>query len=161
MHPKDKVEDSKKTDCVYQIPCKRCNHTYVGETGSSFGTILEEHKKEVENITTRRFTREQKMVLTATEHKSAITDHADRSNCSVDWEGAKVIDRECKRNAKWIKEAIWIQKTNPVMNQDEGGYRLSHVWDDLLTKTTGEQRKNLPSQNSRWRLPMVVETLSK
>ena len=25
---------------------------------------------------------------------------------------------------------------------NEGGYRLSHIWDDLLTKTTGEQRKN-------------------
>ena len=24
VHPKDKVEDSKKTDCVYQIPCKSC-----------------------------------------------------------------------------------------------------------------------------------------
>ena len=26
VHPKDKVEDSKKTDCVYQIPCKSCNY---------------------------------------------------------------------------------------------------------------------------------------
>ena len=29
VHPKDKVEDSKKTDCVYQIPCKSCYHTYI------------------------------------------------------------------------------------------------------------------------------------
>ena len=41
VHPKDKVEDSKKTDCVYQIPCKSCNHTYIGETGKTFGTRLE------------------------------------------------------------------------------------------------------------------------
>ena len=79
------------------------------------------------------------------EHKSAITDHADRNNCIIDWEGAKVIDRECNRNARWIKEATWIQKTTPVMNRDEGGYRSSHVWDGLLTKTTSEQRENLPS----------------
>ena len=93
VHPKDKVEDRKKTDCVYQIPCKSCNHTYINETGRIFGTRLEGHKKEVENITTRRFTREQKRVSAAVEHKSAITDHADRNNCIIDWEGAKVFDR--------------------------------------------------------------------
>ena len=107
MHPKDKEENSKKTDCVYQIPSKSCNYRYIGETGRTFGTRLEEHKKEVANITTRRFTREQKRVSTVIDHKSAITDHADRINCIIDWEGAKVIDRECNRNARWIKEAIW------------------------------------------------------
>ena len=90
MHPKDKVEDSKKADCVYQIPCKSCNHTYIGETGKTFGTRLEEHKKAVENITTRRFTREQKRVSAVTEHKSAITDHVERNNSIIDWERAKV-----------------------------------------------------------------------
>ena len=65
VHPKENVEDSKKTDCVYQISCKTCNDThYIGERGRTFGTRLEEHKKEVENITTRRFTREQKRVST-------------------------------------------------------------------------------------------------
>ena len=29
-----------------------------------------------------------------------------------------------------------------VMNEDEGGYRPSHLWDGLLAKTTGEQGKN-------------------
>ncbi|KAI0242886.1 hypothetical protein LSAT2_010732 [Lamellibrachia satsuma] len=47
-------------------------------------TRLEEHK-EFENITTRRFTREQKRVLTVIEDTSAITDHADRNNCMIDW----------------------------------------------------------------------------
>ena len=55
-------------------------------------------------------------VSTVIAYKSAITDHA-----VIDWEGAKVIDRNCNRNARWIKEAIWIRKTTPVMNRDEGG----------------------------------------
>ena len=59
VHLMDKVEDSKKTYCVYQIPCKSCNHTYR-QNRLTFGTRLEEHKKGVENITTRRFTREKK-----------------------------------------------------------------------------------------------------
>ena len=60
VHPKHKVDDSKNTDCLYQIHCKSCSHTYIGETGRPFGTRLEEHRKEVENITTIRFTREEK-----------------------------------------------------------------------------------------------------
>ena len=34
---------------------------------------------------------------------SGITDHAD---CVIDWEGAKMVDRETKMCARWIAEAI-------------------------------------------------------
>ena len=57
----------------------------------------------------------------AVEHKSAITDQADRNNCIIYWKGAKVIDRERNRNTKRIKEAIWIQKATPVKNRDGWG----------------------------------------
>ena len=53
VHPKDKVEDKHKTDCVDQIPCKTCNMCHIGETGRTFGTRLEEHKKEVETVISR------------------------------------------------------------------------------------------------------------
>jgi len=45
MHSKDKVEDKRKTECVNQIPCKTCNTCYIGETGTTFGTRLDEHNK--------------------------------------------------------------------------------------------------------------------
>ena len=48
------------------------------------------HKKEVE---TRCLTLETRRCSTSIEHKSAITDHADRHNCVMDWEGAKVVDK--------------------------------------------------------------------
>ena len=119
---------------------------YIGETERTFGTRLDEHKKEVETVTTRRFTRETRKCSTYVEHKSAITNHADRRNCVIDWKGAKVVDKEMKvdketnRCARWIKESIWIRKTEPTMNRDEGGYRLSHVWDSLLATPSSEQR---------------------
>ena len=96
-------------------------------------------KKEVETVRSRRFTREARKCSTNVEHKAAITDHADRRNCVIDWEGAKVVDKETNRCARWIKEAIWIRKTKPTMNRDEGGYRLSHVWDSLLATPSSEQ----------------------
>ena len=58
LHPKDKLEDKCKTDCVYQILYKNCNMCYIGETGRLFGIRLNEHTNEVETTTTRGFTRE-------------------------------------------------------------------------------------------------------
>ena len=139
VHPKDKVEDKHKTDCVDQIPCKTCNMCFIGEIGRTFGTRLEEHKKEVETVTSRRFTRKARKYSTNLEHKSAITDHADRHTCVIDWEGAKVVDKETNRCARWIKEVIWIRKTEPTMISDEGGYILSQVWDSLLATPSSEQ----------------------
>ena len=63
----------------------------------------------------------------------------DRRNCVIDWGGAKVVDKETNRCARWIKEAIWIRKMKPTMNRDEGDYRLSHVWDSLLATPSSEQ----------------------
>ena len=112
---------------------------YIGETGRTFGTRLEEHKKDVETVTCRRFTRVARKCSTNVEHKSVITDHADRHNCVMDWKGAKVVDKETNRCARWIKEAIWIRKTEPTTNRDEGGYKLIHVWDSLLAVPSNEQ----------------------
>ena len=50
--------------------------------------------------------------------------NTEQINCVIDWEGAKVVDKEMNRCAPWIKEAIWIRKTEPTMNRDEGRYRL-------------------------------------
>ena len=94
VHPKDKVEDRSKTNCVYQIPWNTCDMSYISETGRTFGTRLDEHKKEVKTITTRRFTWEKRKWSTNVEHKLAITDHADRHNCVTDWEGRKCGQRQ-------------------------------------------------------------------
>ena len=72
-----------------------------------------------------------KLHPTKLQHKSGITDHADRHICVIDWG-----ERKCVR---WIKEAIRIRKAVPTMNIDEGGYRLSHVWDSLLATPSREQ----------------------
>ena len=58
---------------------------------------------------------------TNVEHKSAITDHADIHKGVTDWEGAKVVDKETNRCARWIKEAIRIRKTKPTMNRETKG----------------------------------------
>ena len=64
--------------------------------------------------------------------KSTITDHMTQQNHIVDWEEAKFVDRESDWRTSGTKEAIWIKKTKDSMNRDEGRYRLSHIYDDLL-----------------------------
>lgn len=65
-------------------------------------------------------------------NKSAIADHATQKNHVIDWEGAKIIDREADWTVRGMKEAIAIRKTPVTMNRDEGRYMLSHLYDDLL-----------------------------
>jgi len=64
-------------------------------------------------------------------NKSAITDHVCNENHVIDWENAKVIDRESDKSDRHIREAIWIRKTDN-MNRHEGNYQLSRVWGKLL-----------------------------
>ena len=64
-------------------------------------------------------------------HKSAITDHVAQENHSIDFDHAKVIDREDNRQKRWIKEAIKIRQSK-TFNRDQGNHELSHIWDSLL-----------------------------
>ena len=54
------------------------------------------------------------------EHKSAITDHANRNKCMIYGVGEKVVDRETNRCVRWIKEGIWIRITVSTENMDGG-----------------------------------------
>jgi len=49
VHPKDKPRQEDVCECVYKIPCRNCNKTYIGETGRAFGVRLQEHRQEVLN----------------------------------------------------------------------------------------------------------------
>ena len=115
VHPKDKVKDEEKTELVYCVPCKSCSSSYVGETGRKFGLRIKENKKEVDSFTAGTQTRASKARESSVTHKSAITDHAVEENHVIDWDKAKVVDREAQRQTRWIKEALWFRKTPMCM----------------------------------------------
>ena len=97
---------------------------------------MEEHRKEAEKSESRTYTRSSKSLAASDVHKSSITDHVWMDNHVMDWDNISVLDREEDRTRRWIKEAIWIRKSLTVMNRDEGGYQLSHVYDSLITIPT-------------------------
>ena len=121
----------------YSVPCKLCPLSYIGETGRKFGKRLEEHRAEADKLSTGIRTRANRLASQSTVHKSAITDHVVENNHLMDWDEAMIVGRESDRYKRWIKEAIAIRKQGTTMNRDEGQYYLSHVFDDLLKKSTG------------------------
>jgi len=117
VHPKDKRRQQDSCECVYKIPCKNCDKTYIGETGRAFGVRLHEHQQEVTQHDVRAYTRSTSKSAAPEQNKSTVTDHAISLNHVIDWDHAKVIDKESNRMDRWIREAIHIRKEqNKSMN---------------------------------------------
>ena len=64
-------------------------------------------------------------------HKSAITDHMTQQNHIVDWEGHICKQRVGLENKRHQRSDMDKENQNS-MYRDEGRYRLSHIYDDLL-----------------------------
>jgi len=109
MHPKDEQDKEDITECVYKVPCANCDKTYVGETGRNSGVRLHEHKTEVASKTRRAFTRSQRTASLTEYSKSALTDHVNQANHTINLKKITVIDRKQNRPTRWIKEAVHPQ----------------------------------------------------
>ena len=77
---------------------------------SEFVLYLKEHQKDSEKIADKKFTRNTRKTSTSEQHKSAITDHVAQENHLIDWEGAKIIDRDSNSFTRKVREAIQIRK---------------------------------------------------
>ena len=99
VNPKDKIDPLEKTDCIYEIPCKNCAHTY---TGRKFTTRLKEHKKEADKLEckNKKFTRQARKQSVGEQSKSAIADHALQNNHVINWDDAKVLQMESDASAR-------------------------------------------------------------
>ena len=117
---------------VCQVPCHNCNQVYIGETGRQLGTRIDEHKKEVEELSSAAFTRTKRKTLVREQNKSAITGHSVSNNHVIDWTGVRVIDRESDMTKHRLREAIWIKRKQTTMNRDEGAIYLPRVWDNVV-----------------------------
>jgi len=93
-------------------------------TGRAVGVRLQEHRQQVSQRDVRAYTRSTSRSLASEQSKSAVSDHAITLNHVIDWDQAKVVDRQSNRTDRWIKEAIHIRKEqDKSMNRDDGSYR--------------------------------------
>ena len=136
VHPKDKREKLQCSNVIYEIGCKNCDHSYVGETSRLFGVRLSEHQTEVKKASEKKFTRSERRASEQEQTKSAISDHVARANHIINLEEAKVLCKEHNKKAREIKEAIEIRRGAKTLNREEGTYLLSHVYDPLIKRST-------------------------
>ena len=129
VHPKDKTDPK---EGVYTIDCKGCDKKYVGETKRKLKVRVKEYRSEAEKVSKSTvYTRDRKRQSQSEMWGSALTDHAAKENHVIDWESAKIVEKEREDLARGIKQAIYIRKL-PNLNRDEGRYHLSHLYENLL-----------------------------
>ncbi|KAK7915480.1 hypothetical protein WMY93_011241 [Mugilogobius chulae] len=154
VHPKDRIENHQKCNVIYEIPCKSCKKTYIGETGRAFTVRKHEHKKECEKETAGRLTRTEHQRAQQDNLKSAISDHCKRNNHVMDWDKSRIINQESNKYKRWIKEAIEIRKRGAdTMNRDEGSFQLSRTWDSLLQRPPAGRGRGQPDRTVRLTTP--------
>ena len=112
-HVKGKHKNADK-GIVHQIPCGDCDKPYIGETGRPFAVRMKEHQRAVKHE----------------DMKNANAVHSIQKSHSIDWDNARIIDREQKWKKRRIKESLYIRmKENYNL---DSGITLSHVWDPLI-----------------------------
>lgn len=86
---------------------------YIGETGRTFTTQTNEHKRR--NVKKRN---------TCSKGERAISNHCKKENHNMD-----------TKHHWWIREAIEIWKqAQRTINRDEGADILTHTWDAVLKR---------------------------
>lgn len=112
---KDKIEKEKRSNVVYEIPCKgndreKCDQIYIGTTKRALGTRLSEHNKDVVNS---------KMT-------TALAQHMLTNNHKPDFGNIKILDIENKHNTRLTLESLRIQqKRQKTMNKKEDTDNIS------------------------------------
>ena len=91
----------------------------MGETTRKVKVEVKDHKADVDNtVRDRVFTQEKRKQSEMERNKSAITDHVCQTNHLIDWDSARMVERESDWTDRGIKEAIVIRKHPQNFNRD-------------------------------------------
>ena len=105
VHPKDKDADLDKAGVVYQVDCKECDASYIGQTGRHLRERLKEHKSALEKGYTQN---------------SGIAEHAYSAHHEISWDTVQVLDQESDNNRRLVRESLHIRTAQPSMNRELG-----------------------------------------
>ena len=108
--PKDRQDTLQKANVVYELKCKDCPATYIGETQRPLKARIREHKRE----------------------PSPVAEHAKRRKHDILFDKVKVLDQEVQWFRLGVKEAIHIEAKRPSMNRDKGRHHLAPGYRTLL-----------------------------
>ena len=112
---------------VYKIPCRDCNHVYIGETGRDLDTRIKEHK----------------YACKVGNNNNAIFVHSYNNNHVIDWTSSQMLYNCSNFKKRRIVESVCIDKYENF-NLSEGTFRLDPVIKGLVARSLPP--KVLPSQ---------------
>src|SRR5436190_10104528 len=98
---KTKPDQHDTKDCIYQIPCE-CGASYIEETKRPLEIRVKEHKK---NTTSGEI------------EKSRLAQHAWTEHYQIQWNNAKIIDKEEHWRKRKFKEAVYITNNKKIFSQ--------------------------------------------
>jgi hypothetical protein len=101
IHPKDKIPKEDKCGLVYEVTCKNCDKSCIGETSRKLCTRITEHKKDYETSSTAGVsTWASHKQATSEMHKSVVTDHMIKEKHVPDWNNPKVLSKDTNNTAR-------------------------------------------------------------
>ncbi|KAJ8946229.1 hypothetical protein NQ318_013040 [Aromia moschata] len=103
-NPKDKINNNEKSG-IYEISCKDCDQTYIGQTKRSILTRFKEHMAHLKYGRTE---------------KSCVAQHAFDNNHMIDINNLKLIRNVTNSRQLDAFESLEIIKCNNSMNKDNG-----------------------------------------
>ncbi|XP_018374076.1 PREDICTED: uncharacterized protein LOC108768217 [Trachymyrmex cornetzi] len=116
---KDPRPKDSKNNVVYEIECKDCAATYVGQTGRQLKTRIAKHKNHIRRNTTNR---------------SVITEHRLEHNHDFQWDNVRILDEEPCYMKRLISEMINIKKQTNSLNLQTDTEGLHKAYIPIINK---------------------------
>ena len=69
--------------------------------------------KDAEKVNSRRYTRASRKDSVEEVHKSAVTDHIAEQNHVIDWEGAKIVEKDSNKQTRWSERQFGSGRGGP------------------------------------------------
>lgn len=113
--PKDRINLEEQG--VYEIPCRMCPASYIGQTNRRMSVRRDEHS----NLVAKK------------ERTSSLYQHQAATGHDIDFEGTKMLAKIEHQNKRIIREAIEIEKHTESMNKRDDAARLPYIWKTALT----------------------------
>jgi len=97
MHPKDTIEDDKKTNVIYGIPCSEYPSVYVRQTGRMLKTMMAEHRAAVRRL----------------DSNSQIDEHVNETGHRFNFSEATILSHAENDSERLFKEA-WLSDDKSI-----------------------------------------------
>ena len=129
----NKTPGPKQHTCniIYKIPCKDCSDYYIGQTCRP---II---KRITETIACYRLNN---YIDSIGNIKSAPVKHSYDMDQTIDWNNTTILTVAQNRTQLNLLEHAAITVTNPTMNRQHKGPRISPLWEPILHNITKDFR---------------------